>query len=616
MRRWNWPLLVLLLPAAAAAQAGRTAPAPPPGRTAPAPPAGQPGRSVVHTKHNLSVSGPGSIRAVSETRVCVFCHVPHHGGRGGSNRPESAATYQLYASTTLASRVPNAPTGASRTCLSCHDGTIALGQTLASGKIAFRGADPSGRLSGASSMGTDLRRTHPFSFQAVDSKTVRHPDPKDQARLDRGGNVQCTSCHDPHRDDADPVARAFLVKDNRDSALCLSCHVFTEWRANPAAHQASLAEFGRAKGATTGYATVAQSGCMSCHRSHGAGEGGQLVKRKKDKSDDQVCLECHDGQVAKTNVAAQVARPFAHAPPPTGPSGHDAGEGPDNRKAQLPERRVDAPRHVSCVDCHNPHVAYRRQATAPRASGALAGVWGIDRGGQKVDPVNHEYEVCFKCHADSANKPGTVGPPPAGLPLRAVRQANLRLVLDPSAPSFHPVLAPGTNPDVPSLVSPLQATSFVYCSDCHGADASGGNEPRGPHGSTNRFMLVRAFSTADFTVESPAAYALCYKCHARDVLLSPKTPFSWTSPATNLPESLHARHLQNGAPCSACHASHGVASTAGNAINNAHLIDFDISIVKPNASGLRRFTDLGPGTGSCALTCHGRAHDDRPYRRP
>lgn len=607
MKRWKSVLMALLVPAAAAPQVRRTAPAPPPRVS---------GQSVLRTKHNLSVTGPGSIRALSETRVCIFCHVAHHGAPHGSNRPESDAAYRLYASSTLASRVPNAPTGASRTCLSCHDGTIALGQTLASGRIAVRGTDPSGKLVGPSNLGTDLRRTHPFSFQPVETKVSRRPDPKDPVRLDRGGSLQCTSCHDPHRDDLDPVQHQFLVRDNRDSALCLACHVFPQWKANPAAHQASTASFGPAQGSTAGYATVAQNACMSCHRSHAAGEGAALVKRPAGKSEDAVCLTCHDGTVARSNVAAQVARPFAHAPPATGPSGHDAAEGPDNAAAPLPERRQDARRHVSCVDCHDPHAAYRRAAAAPLANGTLSGAWGIDRSGQKVDPVNHEYEICFKCHADSANRRDAATPLPPGLPVRAVLQTNLRLVLDPSAASFHPVVAPGGNPDVPSLLDPFRPTSFVYCGDCHGADDSIPGEPRGPHGSTNRFMLVRPYSTADLTVETPAAYALCYKCHSRDVLLSARTPFSWTNPTTALPESLHARHLRNGAPCSACHASHGVAATAGNAINNAHLIDFDVSIVKPNPSGLRRYTDLGPGTGSCALVCHGKLHDDRPYRRP
>ena len=34
---------------------------------------------VRNTRHNLSVTGPGSVKATTETQVCVFCHTPHAG---------------------------------------------------------------------------------------------------------------------------------------------------------------------------------------------------------------------------------------------------------------------------------------------------------------------------------------------------------------------------------------------------------------------------------------------------------------------------------------------------------------------------------------------------------
>ena len=63
-------------------------------------------QSVMSTKHNLSISGPGPVKAQSETQVCIFCHVPHRGGPQGNNRPLSAATYQPYASTTQVAPSP------------------------------------------------------------------------------------------------------------------------------------------------------------------------------------------------------------------------------------------------------------------------------------------------------------------------------------------------------------------------------------------------------------------------------------------------------------------------------------------------------------------------------
>jgi hypothetical protein len=34
--------------------------------------------SIVYTKHNLSRTGPGTIKALTEDRICIFCHAPHN----------------------------------------------------------------------------------------------------------------------------------------------------------------------------------------------------------------------------------------------------------------------------------------------------------------------------------------------------------------------------------------------------------------------------------------------------------------------------------------------------------------------------------------------------------
>ena len=565
------------------------------------PAVGWAGGSVVSSKHDLSVSGPGPVRAVSETQVCVFCHVGHGNGPLGQNRPESRALYTPYQSSTAKAQGGFGPTGASRLCLSCHDGTIALGETLASGTIALWGTDAQGHLrEGPSNLGTDLRRTHPVSVVPPVGAQLRAPLPGDAVALDRGQQVQCTSCHDPHREDLDPQRGKFLVKGNRSSALCLSCHAPAGWLTGPAAHQSSPAP-ARGRGP---YLTVAESGCEACHAPHAAGTQGRLLRQEASQPDEALCLGCHDGSVARTDVASAVRRPSSHLVTAPGERVHDAAEGPDEARFRLPERQAGAPRHATCVDCHAPHAAFSQEARAPRVKGANAGVWGIDAWGAKVEPAAFEYQICFKCHGDSANQPAGGAVPRVGVPRRA-GDDNLRLRFAPDAPSAHPVTQPGRSPDVPSLLPPYTASSFVYCTDCHTSDRSGAGEkePRGPHGSTHAFLLGRNLSTADGTLESREAYALCYQCHDREVLLSPASAF---------PQ--HRAHVvAQATPCTACHTSHGVSPLQGSPESGAHLMDFDVSIVQPGKAGRREYRRLGPRRGTCTVSCHGTAHEDTRY---
>jgi predicted CXXCH cytochrome family protein len=563
------------------------------------------GALVAGSKHDLSITGPGKLRATSETNPCVFCHVAH---LGVSNRPDPGAIHRPYESSTMAGR-PAAPTAASRICLSCHDGTIAVGETRTRHIPTTSGAIPS---ESPANLGTDLRRTHPVSFRPVPGRQAHAPRGGDGVKLDASGQVQCTSCHDPHREFLVAAEGKFLVRATRNSELCLACHDGLSFGAAGAGHATSGARFGVAEGNDGPYATVAEAGCLACHVTHGAAVEGRLLP--KPGGDDDACLRCHASSVTRLSIGRDMAKPYAHAGTERGV--HDAAEGRPQSQRHLPERSSGAARHVSCVDCHDPHAATSRAASEPGgASGALAGVWGIDRNGQRVEPVQYEYEVCFKCHADSANKPQAHGPRPPDTVRRAVTDANLRRVLDPAAPSFHPVVATGKSADVPGLKAPYTVASRIACSDCHASDegpGAGGIRARGPHGSAYPHLLERSYSTTDYASESPAAYALCYKCHDREVLLA--TEPSPARQASRFP--LHAQHLAGPkpTPCSTCHAAHGVSAQAGTADANAHLVDFDVSIVRPGSGGLRRYQTLGVGAGSCTLSCHDHDHDPASRR--
>ncbi|HHW14550.1 MAG TPA: hypothetical protein GXX28_06420, partial [Firmicutes bacterium] len=85
------------------------------------------------TKHNLSISGPGPIKATSETRVCVFCHIPHNASPAVPlwGHAVNSGSYTIYASSTIQGTTGQ-PNGSSKLCLACHDGAVALGAVVRS----------------------------------------------------------------------------------------------------------------------------------------------------------------------------------------------------------------------------------------------------------------------------------------------------------------------------------------------------------------------------------------------------------------------------------------------------------------------------------------------------
>ncbi|MEJ2582877.1 MAG: cytochrome c3 family protein, partial [Acidobacteriota bacterium] len=163
--------------------------------------------------------------------------------------------------------------------------------------------------------------------------------------------------------------------------------------------------------------------------------------------------------------------------------------------------------------------------------------------------------------------------------------------------SYHPVLATGPARDVPSLRSPLSPNSRINCTDCHTNDDPAG--PRGPHGSRLDFGLGAAMNRQEGQPESETAYALCYACHDRRIVLqSDAFPY-------------HDEHVVDGRiPCNFCHEPHGVTSAPA-------LIRFNESTVltgvTASSSGVLAFEYLGLGSGACYLTCHGVDHNPLGY---
>lgn len=582
---------------------------------------------IVPTLHNLSTSAPPRtpplappLKAETESRICIFCHTPHNATPESPlwNKELDANVYDVYTSDTMQTEVEQ-PTGATKLCLSCHDGTIALGAVVnPSSGIAMISGSSGIPTSTLSNFGLDLRGHHPVSFNYNNS--LPNPDlvptPPEELVFGADDEVHCTTCHDPHND----TYGKFLVKDNEFSALCTTCHQIVGW--NTSAHATSTASVAGvlplAPKTWPTWTQLDQWGCESCHTPHFAPTPEQLLNFTSAPPEPFSCVSsgCHSDTsnpphttsapgllplaasgsgMPRTDIARQVEKPSAHR---------------SRQEFTIASRRVaggaaaTGVSDVTCWDCHNPHLVNERAADPPFASGLLEGVSGIDRQGSPLEAVTYEYEVCLKCHGDDAADAEFVP--------RYVASNNTRTDFDSANPSYHPVVAMGKELDVPSIPSSLspslQPMDQIYCSSCHADDSGNSN---GPHGSSYPPILRERYETADGTPESYENYALCYRCHEQSSILADASFVKKAIPTTPSGGG-HSGHLAAGAPCAACHDPHGINDelAGSDTGDHTHLINFDSAIVQPLGTALEPlFEDTGTHSGNCTLVCHGVTHD-------
>ena len=313
--------------------------------------------NIRNTRHNLSSSAPSrqstsknsltteaviTPDAAQTQEICVYCHTPHGAttspGTPLWNRALNNTTYTPYSSSSLQATdldVTSAALAApSKLCLSCHDGTIAIGSVIntpgsgTTGSISLVNTGPAGKMPygrGAANadhgftrnLGTDLRNDHPISFTynsalASADGELRNPAGSTEPTIiaDRsvgvkpqfpltGGKVQCTTCHDPHKE-----TQKFLRKnrfqqgapeavqanfndwsfdDNRDQ-ICLGCHtrLGKAWAQSAHANSTVANEtYKTADAALRDFPTgtkVWQAGCLNCHDTHTVGGSRRLLR--------------------------------------------------------------------------------------------------------------------------------------------------------------------------------------------------------------------------------------------------------------------------------------------------------------------------------------------------
>jgi len=331
---------------------------------------------IASTRHNLSVSGPGEVVADSESRICVFCHTPHAASTAPGtplwNRQLSQQTYTPYTSSSLdAESIAgqlDQPAGSSRLCLSCHDGTLAIGTvnviggtldfTIGMSGSAAGGVMPadSGEQTGFTrNLGTDLRNDHPISFTydtLLANTDGELRDPANEAHIGlrspgtrptlpleatgAGGaaQVQCASCHDPHIVSVDATTNNKFLRLNRfqnaapaegifsetQDIVCLGCHRKDGWATSAHASPASADEVYLAGPAAEREFPAAlpvwRASCLNCHDAHTVHGARRLLREGTDSAatpksggdaaQEETCYQCHSATPVTNNGGGEV----------------------------------------------------------------------------------------------------------------------------------------------------------------------------------------------------------------------------------------------------------------------------------------------------------------------
>lgn len=394
--------------------------------------------------------------------------------------------------------------------------------------------------------------------------------------------------------------------------------------------------------------------CAACHRTHTA-QSRNLLPQTGPQSN--LCLTCHDGTGAATNVTSQYTDPAVPANDPAAREyyRHDALTASTHTRSDLDEFGGVTNRHSECGDCHNAHRVTATNGTQTSsgwtAGGRLDGVSGVSVVNGTAGtapaytfldgiaaPITLEYQLCLKCHSGFTTLPSNTGLTPSKYAL------DKGVELNPANGSYHPVEAAGTNgtqkmADNLAGSSPYKLWTFtpgdtIRCTNCHvsgtrydqaAPPVAGSDLP--PHTSRYRSLLLRNYR--DRILKSAgegyaaADFALCYTCHG-------EFPFAnKTSTATNF--RLHGEHLtgiagkgsggtdidtpgagQGNALCAECHFRlHSTAYPFGTqAIPGTRLVNFAPN-VQPRG-GVLSWTKTAGG-GSCTLTCHGESHSNDTY---
>lgn len=403
--------------------------------------------------------------------------------------------------------------------------------------------------------------------------------------------------------------------------------------------------------------TFSKGNCVHCHEMHASIDGSEPQPVGGAPSlwallanEENACFYCHGSSSQNNpplskNIQTLFTNTYRH--PTTDYSGR-------HKKSQFLETGSDlgqTNRHAECVDCHNPHAVksntHTYNSTSPASnnlvSGALLGVFGVDVSSWPTNwtvpttftelrptasnpsgGAQKEYQICFKCHSYYALQDAdgiTSWNGPSGVLITdQAREFN------PNNYSIHPVVVGLNNRTggyTPRALTTSQmntpwtnvGTQTMYCSDCHGAYAwdATGTQVKGPHGTSNKFMLIegRTWPQKTATCNGNPYWTLSdvrnNQCNWQTQLLCAKCHVIYSN--NQWKNNAHQAHAgrnftcgggTTGVPCIACH----VAVPHGS--KHSRLIAYvtDPTPIKDACAALNGFCKANTPTGYSRSNCY------------
>jgi predicted CXXCH cytochrome family protein len=357
-------------------------------------------REVSGSKHDMSLMAPEAVNrngnTAAESGPCGACHVPHNGKGPALWARERAQGVE--------------PAAAS--CLGCHNDKGPAHKKTLGGH-----SHPVGKSInelGIKVVNGKWKTNSPLARHDKSLKSLPLYDAHG-LRSDRGKNVGCGSCHDPHKwqpvgtaPKADPKIlegddqSSFLrIAGDTDSSLCTTCHIdkrsvlLSKHNPNiePEKPGKARQEKSRKKKRAPSDAAhdAGKSVCQSCHVPHNA-KAANLWAREPVKAESAIaglCGDCHrKGGVAENKLTGVHSHPL----------GKPLKKASRNKLPVFDEagHRVKQGGSVDCASCHNPHQWDPADPLSDK--GASAQTEGDTTTSFLRQVVAKESLLCLSCH--------------------------------------------------------------------------------------------------------------------------------------------------------------------------------------------------------------------------